>query len=316
MTGLRPAPGSAAPAPATGPASAGPLIIPGHRLEPSPERDRRLRRGTTVVGALLVAAVVLSLVGVSVVVRLTGGSLSPVPAVTALGRPGSLTLAVGNADLRVLPSAEVEELTLALVAPGSTELPPAGERVPARISLTRADGAVTAEVVQPARPFGVPWDDPTREVLLLVPGQLDLAVELRVDVGDIGVDGEFTALDVHSSSGDLRLGPLSAEGGVSASTDVGDIGLELGSPAPDAVELTTGSGDIDLHLPTDASGQVEVMTGTGEIEIAVPGTARWDVRASSDLGEVRTAPGLSSGEDDVVGTLTVTSAAGDVDITR
>ncbi len=46
--------------------SPGPLIIPGHRLEPAPGADRRLRRWTILIGALTVALIVLGLLAAAV----------------------------------------------------------------------------------------------------------------------------------------------------------------------------------------------------------------------------------------------------------
>src|SRR5699024_7852748 len=142
------------------------------------------------------------------------------------------------------------------------------------------------------------------------------ALEVRTRAGDVQADGEFTALEVHSDAGDLRLGPLSAPDGVRASTGAGDVDLELVSPAPTAVDVTATTGDVDVLLPTDAGGRVAVTADVGDIEVAAPGTGRWRVRAASAVGEVRTDPGREAGSGEGVGTLTVTSEVGSVDISR
>src|SRR5699024_6902800 len=217
---------------------------------------------------------------------LAGRAYGAVPATTGLGSPTALVLDLRVGDVRVLPSADVDELTLALVEPGETTLPAADEQVPARLSESRAGGRTELEAGQPSR------------------------------AGDVQADGEFTALEVHSDAGDLRLGPLSAPDGVRASTGAGDVDLELVSPAPTAVDVTATTGDVDVLLPTDAGGRVAVTADVGDIEVAAPGTGRWRVRAESAVGEVRTDPGLEAGSGEGVGTLTVTSEVGSVDISR
>lgn len=297
-------------------AHSGPLIVPGHRLAPSPGGDHRLRRTTTLVGAVILLLVALGLALLSTATWLAARDFTAVPAVTELGSPTSVVLTSRAGTVRVLPSGDVEELTLALVAPETTTLPAEGERVPARITQSTRDGRTTVAVQQPARSVGLPWSDGTRDVLLLVPTGLELALEVSTVVGDVFVDGELTSLDVHSDAGDLRLGPLSAPGGVSATATAGDIDLELGSPAPAAVDLTAAAGDVDLLLPTDAEGRVSITTDLGDVEVSVPGTARWQVRAESELGEVSTAPGLTGGTGGTAGTLTVISELGTIRITR
>lgn len=304
------------PGPQPPPSAPGPLFVPARRLAPSPAGDRRLRRLTTLVGAVIVVLVVLGLALASTATWLAGRGYGAVPAATGLGTPSALVLDLRVGDVRVLPSADVDELTLALVEPGETTLPASDEQVPARLSESSAGGRTTVEVRQPSRTFGPPWADGGREVLLLVPTDLELALEVRTRAGDVRADGEFTALDVHSDAGDLRLGPLTAPDGVSARTGAGDIDLELVSPAPTAVDVLAATGDVDVLLPTDAGGRVAVAADVGDIEVAAPGTGRWQVQAESAVGDVRTAPGLEARSGERVGTLTVTSEVGSIDITR
>ncbi|WP_394216020.1 DUF4097 family beta strand repeat-containing protein [Brachybacterium vulturis] len=296
------------------PSAPDPLLIPGHRLAPSPDGDRRLRRATTLVGAGIMLLVVLGLALLSTATWLAGRGFTAVPAISELGSPAALTLTSGTGTVRVLPSSDVDELTLALVAPGVTTLPTADAQVPARVTQTAGADRTAVQVRQPTRSFSPPWSEETRDVLLLVPTGLELALAVHTDVGDVLVDGDLTSLDAHSTAGDLRLGPLSAPDGVSATTEVGNIDLELGSPAP--VELAAAVGDVDLLLPTDAGGQVSITTDLGDVEVAVPGTAHWQIRAESELGEVHTAPGLLDGAGEAVGTLTVDSELGTITITR
>lgn len=273
-----------------------PLLVPAQRLVPSPGGDRRLRRATTLVGTAIVLLVVLGLGLLSTATWLAGRGYSEVPATTGLGSPAALTLDLRMGDVRVLPSGDVDELTLALVEPGETTLPAGGDRVPARLSESVAAGRTTVEVRQPTRSFGPPWSDGSREVLLLVPTDLDLALAVHTDVGDVLVDGEFASLEAHS--------------------DYGDIDIELSSPAPTSIDISAATGDVDLLLPTDAGGRVTITADLGDVEVAAPGTGRWQVRARSDLGEVHTDPGLAADSGETIGTLTVTSDLGRIDISR
>lgn len=307
---------SAPPDPGSPRPAAEPLFLPAHRLPPRPLADRRMRRATTVVGASMVLLVVLALALASTATWYAGRGFGDVPATTGLGAPAALSLEVDAGDVRVLPSSDVDELTLALVEPGATTPPAADEQVPARVSRSVASDRARVAVEQPTRSFDPPWSDGTRDVLLLVPTDLELDLDVRTSTGDVLVDGEFTALRAHSDVGDLRLGPLAAPGGVHASTSAGDISLELASPAPTAVDVSASTGDVDLHLPTDAGGRVTVTADLGDIEVAAPGTGRWRVRAESELGEVRTDPGLEADSEEAVGTLTVTSDLGSIRISR
>src|SRR5699024_5103289 len=167
------------PAPQPPPSSPGPLFVPARRLDPSPAGDRRLRRLTTLVGAVIVLLVVLGLALASAATWLAGRGYGAVPATTGLGSPTALVLDLRVGDVRVLPSADVDELTLALVEPGETTLPAADEQVPARLSESRAGGRTELEVGQPSRTFDPPWSAGGREVLLLVPTDLELALEVR-----------------------------------------------------------------------------------------------------------------------------------------
>src|SRR5699024_12311070 len=66
----------AAPPPRSGPqpppSAPGPLFVPARRLAPSPAGDRRLRRLTTLVGAVIVVLVVLGLALASTATWLAG----------------------------------------------------------------------------------------------------------------------------------------------------------------------------------------------------------------------------------------------------
>ena len=298
------------------PSAPGPLIVPARSLTPSPGRDRVLRGVTTAVGAATVLLVILTLALLTTATWLAGRGFADVPATTGLGSPDSLSLTSGSGSVRVLPSADVDELTIALVEPGETALPAADARATARVTESARNGAASVQIQQPARSFGPFWSDGRKDVLVLVPSELELDLDVRTDVGDVQVDGEYTALEAHSDAGDLRLGPITAPDGVSASSEVGSVDIELASPAPTTVDVSASVGDVDLMLPTDAAGRITITADIGDVEVAVPGIARWEVRAESELGDVSTAPGIDGGGADAAGTLTVTSDIGSIRITR
>lgn len=312
MTTTHPADRAAQPPPS----ELGPLIEPGRRLDPSPDRDRPWRLAITLVGAAVVLLIVVALALASTATWLSGRGYTDVPAITELGGPEALTLTSATGSVRVLPSGDVDQLTLALVAPGATTLPDADARVPARITESAGAGGTAVEVRQPDRSFDPPWSDRAQDLLLLVPTGLDLSLEVDAEVGDVRIDGDFTAVQAHSDVGGIRLGPLTAPGGVIATSRIGEVDIELGSPAPANIEITSDVGDVDLLLPTDAAGPVAITTDLGNVAVAAPGTARWQVEASSEVGEVRTDPGLTDAPGSSVGTLTVTSEVGDVEISR
>ncbi|MGP9537468.1 hypothetical protein ACT3SP_05625 [Brachybacterium sp. AOP43-C2-M15] len=298
----------------------GPLIEPGRRLTPSPERDRPWRLLTVLLGAATVLLVVLILAGATTATWVAGRGYSEIPATADLGTPTALTLHSGVGAVRVLPSGDVESVTLALVDPGTTALPAEEAQARARVTVEDAGGTsahgTTVEVRQPESFSMRPWTSPQQDVLLLIPAGHEMALEVRTDVGDILVDGDFTALDVRSGVGDLELGPVTAPEGVTARADVGAVDLEIGSPAPATVDVIASLGDVDLLLPTDAGGEVSIAAQIGDIAVAAPGTGRWRVEATADLGEVRVDPGLTRGTGAEAGTLTAVADVGDVDITR
>ena len=292
-----------------------PLIVPAHRVAPSPTADRRLRRVTTWVGAVIVLVVVLGLAALTTATWLAGRGYSPTPAVTGLGRPPALTLTSTVGDVRVLTSPDVEELTLALVAPGAGSPPSGDPAVPATLTRTQDAEGTTVAVRQPSRTLGPPWGDGARDVLVLVPTDLELALEVSTDVGDVVVEAAVTSLVAHSEVGDLALGPLSVPGGVRASSAYGDIELALvGGDV--AVDLTAETGDVALTLPEGAGGRVSIAAALGDVRVAAPGTARWTVRADSALGDVRIAAGVEAPAEDAAGTMTVEAELGTVSIAR
>ena len=315
MTTAPPAP-PAQTAQAPPPPSQQPLFLPGQQLTPSPDRDRPWRVLTVLLGSAVVLLLISGLTLATAASWAAGRGYSEVAATTGLGTPTSLNLTSEVGSVRVLPSEDVDEVTLALVEPGATALPPQQETVRARITHGTDSQGTTAVVSQPQRYSVLPWMNPGHDVLLLVPVGHELSLDLRAEVGNVMVDGEFDTLSVHADVGDLVLGPLTATEKLTATSEVGNIDIELASPAPASVDITAAVGDVDLLLPVDAGGDVAITAELGSVEVALPGSARWEIAAESELGSVDVDRSLTGGTTAVNGTLTVTSELGGITISR
>jgi Putative adhesin len=305
---------SAAPAPYAGPP---PLPVqPGRRLSPDPGEDRRWRRAVTLVGGAFLVVLLLSLAGLTTANLLTARSFSEVPATVELGTPTSLAVTSDVADTRILQSAEVDQVTIALVDGDATSLPPDGTEARARIDRSGNAQAPAIDVRQPEGHGAVPWLDERRDVLILVPEGHELALDLSTSVGDIRADGEFSALDVSTEVGEVQLAPVTAPDGLQVTSELGGIEIELAGQAPSTVSATSSVGDIDLLLPSDAGGAVTATSELGDVQVAAPGSGRWTVDAQAELGELAVDASLEGADGAALGTLTVSSEIGDVVVTR
>lgn len=298
------------------PAPLPPRHDPPRRLAPAPARDRRWRRLTTLLGGTIALLAVLALAAGSIASWMSLREFDEVPATLALGTPRSLSLDVASGDVRVLPSEAVTEVTLSLVAPGTTvPVSPEG-RVRADLRRTGGPQHPVVAVDQPHDLSLLPGTGGDRDVLVLVPVGHVLDLDLASGAGDVTVEGDFTALHASADVGDVHLGPVSAAEDLSVRTDVGSIDVELLAPSPAAVELSAQVGDIALHLPADAAGRIGAVTDLGDVDIELPGTALWEVEARTELGEAQVDPGVEGSEGESVGTLSLITATGDITVTR
>jgi hypothetical protein len=293
-----------------------PRYDPPRRLGPSPERDRAWRLGIGVAGGAVLLAVVLFLGAATTATWWNGRQFAEIPATAGLGAPEALQLTSTVGDVRVQSSPDVVEVTLSLVAPGTTV--PAADGEQARALLEHGGGGetTTVRVSQPENYSTWPGTGCARDVLLLVPEDLDLDLELRSELGDVTAEGTFAALDVDADIGEVHLGPVSAPQGVRVSADLGGIEAELVAPGPSAVDLSSSLGDITLRLPADASGPVGAASELGDVEISAAGTSTWQIETSAELGTEDVDPGLRGTEDEAVGTMTAATDTGDITITR
>ncbi|GAA4524755.1 hypothetical protein GCM10023160_16780 [Brachybacterium paraconglomeratum] len=294
----------------------GRLLLPGERLIPSPGRDRPWRVLTVLLGASVVLLLVGGLAVASAANWAAGRGYTEIASTAGLGSPASLRLDSMMGTVQVLPSDDVDEVTLALVEPGATGLPSPQDTTPARLTQnTDSAGTTWVTVAQPQSTVGWPWDDRTRDVLLLVPSGLELSLGIDAGVGDVLVDGTFHALEVRADVGNVVLEPLSVSDTLTVSSEIGEVEIELESPAPAITEITAAVGNVSLQLPTDSSGALDIVSNLGDVSVTAPGTTRWQVDADSELGQVWVDPGVAAGAGDD-GTLSVTADLGDITIER
>lgn len=293
-----------------------PRYDPPRRLVPSPGRDRPWRRGIVLAGSAVMALVVLALAAATTATWWNGRLFGDVPATTALGSPSSLQLTSTRGDVRVQSSDEVDQVTLSLVAPGTTVPATADETSRALVERSGGSSSATLRVSQPESFSTWPVLDDTRDVLLLVPAGHELDLDLRSEVGDVVAEGVFGSLRVQADVGDVHLGPVAATEEVSVTADVGGIEAEIAAPGPAAVDLSSTIGDVSLQLPADAGGTVGAVTELGDVRIAVSGTSTWQVETRSAFGEVTVDPDLHGSEGEAAGTLTAVTETGDVVLTR
>lgn len=300
------------PAPAPGPRV---RHEPARRLSPAPG-DRTWRRVLTALGATLVALALLALAGVSLTSWAVSRGYEDVPTTYDLGTPDSLTVTSRVADLQVVSSSDVQEVTLALVEDGTTTLPAADDTARARVEVQEGTDGTQVEVSQPGmNRFGGLLDE-HRELLLLVPESHVMGLELASDVGGISVGGEYSSLGARSDVGDIRLSGVSAPDGITVTGDLGSIDVVPSAPVPGGITVTASVGDVSVQLPRDAEGDLTVRADVGQVEVSAPGDARRVVQASSDVGTVTVDPSLLSASGESVGTVTVTSGVGDISVRR
>jgi len=113
-----------------------------------------------------------------------------------------------------------------------------------------------------------------------------LAVDVRVDSGDVDVRGVTGAVNLSSDSGDVSGRGL-AGARLRATSDSGDVRLGLVA-SPSAAEALSDSGDVDVDLPR---GEYALDAHTDSGDTSVHGIVRYDradhvVKARSDSGDV------------------------------
>jgi hypothetical protein len=113
-----------------------------------------------------------------------------------------------------------------------------------------------------------------------------LAVDVKVDSGDIDVRGVTGAVNLDSDSGNVSGHGL-AGARVRATSDSGDVRVGLVS-SPSSVEALSDSGNVDVELPR---GEYALDTHTDSGDTSLNGIVRYDlsdhvVKAHTDSGDV------------------------------
>lgn len=289
---------------------------PAHRLSPSPRGGRGWRITVTLIASLVVGLLLLGLAGMSLTSWAINRGYQDVPATYELGTPDSITLTSHVAEVTVMPSSEVDQVTVALVDPGATALPPDSATARAQVSIEEGATGIVLDVRQPGVNRFAGLLEEHRDVLLVVPTRHTMALDITSNVGGIDASGEFTSLTVRSDVGDIRLRGVSAPEGLTATGGVGGIDVATDGSIPAGITLTSDMGDVSLALPTDAGGEVTITSDVGEVDVTAPGEARRTVVATSEVGTVTVDPQVADAAGESVGTLTVTTSVGDIRVSR
>lgn len=316
MTQLR------SPAPLGGPPQEQPpaprvRVEPARRLSPDPRPDGPWRVLSAILGALVVVGVVVTMALASLVPWSLDRSLAEVPATRSAGSPASLQVTTDAADVRVQRSDQAQEVSISLVPSGSTVPPAADERVRADVRVTGTAQDPVLDISQGFQGSVLPWGDAgRRDVLIVIPSDLEIPVDLRTSVGDVDVDGGFASLTARSDAGMVRAADISAPGGVRLDSGVGGVQLAMASAEETAVDVRSPLGDVDVRLAPDATGALSISSDVGDVDVRVPGGARWEVEASSESGTSRIDPGVRASGAAAEGRMTISSGLGDVTVAR
>lgn len=270
-------------------------VQPAHRLRPSRRRDRPWRIALPLLAGLVVLALLAGLSTMTAVSWAQQHRFPPAPAVHELGTPRSLELSSRFADVTVERSSEVDQVTLALVPAGSTDLPAAGATARATVDTRTTADRLVATVREPAASGPIPWQSESRDVLVLVPAAQDLRLAVTTEVADVAVDGSYSALSVRTDTGDVDLENIASDGAVSVTSDVGDV---------------------DLQMRSGNASPLRVRARTGDVSIAVPGQRQYDVTTHTSVGDVQIEPGLQAASGAEAPEISATTDVGDVTISR
>lgn len=293
----------------------GVYVEPARRLSPEPGGGRGWRTVTVIVSLVVTGIAVLGLAASTIVPWAVARSYDDVPATIPLGAPSSLTLDADVADVRVVRSAEAQEVVVALVEDGSTELPGPDESARAMVRQSGTEDSPELTISEPVDANPIPWISDSHDLLVIIPDSLEIALDLSSDVGGIEADGSYSSLRASTSVGDIDLRAITSTGEVVASTSTGSIELELGGASGD-VSLDSSIGDVDLVLSEESANGIDITAETGDVSVRAPGSSLWDVDAQSDLGEVDIDRSLIGAGSRAAGTMTLRTSVGDILVTR
>lgn len=174
-------------------------------------------------------------------------------------------------DIVVEPTS-ADALTLEVRIVGGT----AAERaeMPLHTSFTTEGSALGVAAWEGAREY--PWrfsgSIPSAQIVLRVPDAMLTDADLANVHGDVRASGlRASTLNARTSSGDVALLDILAEGGVEAASRFGDVTLQFASVQTGNVTAETSSGDVEVRLPSraDVGYDVYAETRTGEVTVRV-----------------------------------------------
>lgn len=291
-------------------------LDPARRLRPDPGLDALWRVAAAIGAALIVLLLLVGLAGWSLAPRLDARTYSDVPATAHLGSPTALQIDSEVNDVRVIRSDDATEVTVSLVETGASTVPPEGTVVRAELAVETDGTSKSVTVREPLRDSALPWERQNHDLLVVVPAALAPALTLTADVGDIDLTGDFSSITVEAGLGEVTLEEVTAPDGLGIRADVGGIDVSLAGPVPGGIDLSTSVGDVTLRLAPDAEGDADITAETGDVTVQVPGSARRQVEATAEVGETRIDSRITGASGDIVGTLRVSAAVGDVNVTR
>lgn len=269
--------------------------MPTTQLPPSPlpegtGRDRTMRRLLVIIALACLVLAVGGLAARSIASGMEQSRFSEVPAVLPVGTPSSLEVTSSVSDVTVRESDEVDQVTLALVDPGTDTVPSDPAPVKARWDRSSQHGSLRVDVQRPRLSATTSWfDDDQRDLLVLVPkaDAEGLSLSVAVDVGDVSAQGSLAGLDLRSTTGDIDADVVSAKGSVAARTDIGDIDLALGEGGAKEVSARTTTGDVSVAVPCCETWEVDARADQGSTDVDAGIRGEGSVlRARTDIGDI------------------------------
>ncbi|MFC0674102.1 hypothetical protein [Brachybacterium hainanense] len=268
--------------------------IPPHVLSPSPRGERSWRVTLTLLAGLVVLAVLALLGAQTFLSWWTQGSYQQAPAQVELTGATSVSLRSDVGDIVVIPG-DVTSPTLGLVEYGSTQLPGEDATALARVTVSGTAESPTVTVQQPAMNGPIPWEDDHRSLLLVVPQTGLRVTDAYTSVGDVSITATGPQVTARTDTGDVHVQDVPADATVSATSNVGDVDVQIGAAGP--------------------ASSIEAVSDVGDVSVLVPAGSRWAVDASTSTGELWIAPGIeSSGAGDPV--LRIRTSVGSASVTR
>jgi Putative adhesin len=262
---------------------------PEGQTEIPPARSARARLIWTLVGLLLVVAIVpalaLSMIGSTAYKQLSSrhrAFMTPISEVTVEVSSGDITIEPGTGTGAVVATSGVHGLSY----------PTDDEQLVGRTLVIRSTCGT--------RIFN---DRCNRNYVLHLPSKAE--VTASSGEGDVKVTDMGRAVSAHSDQGDVTI--AGGSGTVQASTGQGTVTVSRSYAS--SVSVQSGQGDATVDLLTSPN-RVSAVSGQGDVTVEIPkGTNSYQVKASSGEGNVSDTVGNDPASDRVIN---ASSGQGDV----